>query len=127
MVRTSTATAVVRDDGIVSITIDKGVKQLLPQAQQNLAAVLSLAEGLKTKLIIDMSGALPLDPDVRHFYADAPLSTKFTAVALVVAASPLGRMMGNVYMRVARSPIPMQLFPDVESAAAWLHAKDGHG
>jgi hypothetical protein len=44
----------------------------------------------------------------------------FTALALLVAASPLGRMMGNVYFRVARPGIPVHLFNDEPSAVAWL-------
>jgi hypothetical protein len=44
----------------------------------------------------------------------------FSALALLVEASPLGRMMGNVYFRVARPGIPLHLFTDEACAVEWL-------
>jgi len=46
----------------------------------------------------------------------------FTALAMIIDASPFGRMMGNVYLRVARPGIPTRLFTDPEPARAWLIA-----
>ena len=44
----------------------------------------------------------------------------FSALALLVDATPFGRMMGNVYLRIARPGIPTQLFSDEARAIAWL-------
>lgn len=121
MVTTPTAVAHVRSDGIIAIRINQGAKQSLADAQANVATIRRLA-ATRAPLLIDMSGAQPLDPQVRHFYSETQLGDAFTAMALVVAASPLGRMMGNVYMRVARTGIPIRLFPDEPSAVAWLLA-----
>lgn len=120
MVTTATAVAQVRPDGIIAIRINQGAKQSLADARENVAHLRGLAAGRRAPLLIDMSGALPLDPEVRHYYADPKIADAFTAMALVIASSPLGRMMGNVYMRMARTGIPMRLFPDEPSAVAWL-------
>jgi hypothetical protein len=39
---------------------------------------------------------------------------------MVIQASPVGRMMGNVYLRVARPGIPTKLFAESHMARAWL-------
>ena len=38
------------------------------------------------------------------------------SLALLIDASPLGRMMGNVYLRIARPGVPTQLFADEAQA-----------
>ena len=48
------------------------------------------------------------------------MSDNFSALALVIEASPLGRMMGNVYFSVARLAIPTHLFVDEAPALEWL-------
>lgn len=127
MVTTATANVSLRPDGIVKITINHGVKQRMPDAQENLAAILRIAPPPPAGVIIDMSGALPLDPEVRHFYAEAPLGGVYRAAAFIIAGSPLGRMMGNVYLRIARHAIPVKLFTDEASAVAWLGERCKHG
>jgi hypothetical protein len=44
-------------------------------------------------------------------------------MALLIDASPFGRMMGNIYFRIARPGIPTRLFTDPELAKAWLIAQ----
>jgi hypothetical protein len=39
---------------------------------------------------------------------------------MVVEASPLGRMMGHVYLRVALLGVPTQLFDTEPGALSWL-------
>jgi hypothetical protein len=120
MLETGTAMATLRSDGVVQITIRSGAAQSLTDAQANVAAIKSLSAGIRRPLLIDMSGARPLEPEVRHFYGENELSTWFTAMALIIESTALGRMMGNVYLRVARTGLPTQLFTDEASASAWL-------
>ena len=42
---------------------------------------------------------------------------------VLVESSPLGRMMGNLYLRVASAGIPMQLFVEETRAVEWLIAQ----
>lgn len=120
MIRTATATAALRDDGIAAIRIDEGALQSLDNARENLAALRALVPAPPGPVLIDMRGARPLEPEVRHFYSDTPMGDTFSAMALVVASTPLGRMMGNVYFRVAKTGAPMRLFGTEAEAVAWL-------
>ena len=63
-------------------------------------------------LLIDIRTAQPLEADARHHYSGQTLVERFSALALLVEASPFGRMLGNVYLRIARPGIPTQLFSD---------------
>lgn len=58
--------------------------------------------------------------EARHIYSGRTLVDGFTALGLLVEASPLGLMMGNVYFRVARPGIPARLFTDEARAHEWL-------
>jgi len=57
---------------------------------------------------------------VRHYYTGEVLVESFLALAIVVEATPFGRMMGNIYLRVARPGVPTQLFPNQPAAIKWL-------
>jgi hypothetical protein len=86
----------------------------------NLDAALAEAVGRRRPMLVDITRSLPLDAETRHAYSGQKLVDGFTALALLVEASPLGMMMGNVYFRVARPGIPTHLFTDAPRAHAWL-------
>jgi hypothetical protein len=117
---TPTAVIELLDAGIVRTRVRAGARQSLDDARQNLAAAIAETGGTKRPLLIDISACQPLEPEVRHYYSGRLLVESFSALGLVVEASPFGRMMGNVYLRVARPGIPAQLFPDENSALDWL-------
>jgi hypothetical protein len=76
--------------------------------------------GARRPLLIDIRRALPVEAEARHHYSGQKLAEAFSALALLVEASPFGRMMGNVYLRIARPGIPTRLFADEGEALAWL-------
>lgn len=107
----------------------KEVKQTLEHARENVTTSIEVSGGKKRHpLLVDISNVAPLESDVRHYYVGGALADNFTALGLVVEASPLGRMMGNVFFRMmdavyrrnASSGIPTRLFRDEDSAIAWL-------
>jgi hypothetical protein len=117
---TRTAVIELEPEGVLVVRIKNGARQLLADAEQNLGAALIERGGARRPLLIDIRGAVPLEADVRHYYSGKVLVTGFTALSLLVDASPLGRMMGNVYFRVARPGIPTRLFSDGADARKWL-------
>src|SRR5262245_35459950 len=121
MPETKTAAIQLTDDGVVMVKVRHGAYQSLEDARENLAAAQSETAGRRRPLLVDIRTAQPLDADARHLYSGRTLADSFTALALLVETSPLGRMMGNVYVRVARPPIPTQLFTDEPHALAWLN------
>src|SRR5438094_93234 len=79
-----------------------GARQSLEDARDNLAASIAATAGKKRPLLVDISRCEPLEPPVRHYYTGKLLIDSFSALGLLIEISPFGRMMGNVYLRVAR-------------------------
>jgi len=107
-------------DGTVIVRIRADVTQSLDDARENLSAALDATAGRRMPLLIDIQSARPLEAEVRHHYSGQQLVDGFAALGLLVDASPLGRMIGNVYLRIARPGIPTRLFVDEASALDWL-------
>jgi hypothetical protein len=120
MPNTETAAIHLRDDGVVVVRVHDGAYQSLEDARANLALAKSETGGRRRPILVDIRTAQPLDADVRHHYSGQTLVDSFSAIALLVDTTPFGRMMGNVYFRVARPGIPSQLFSDESRAVAWL-------
>ena len=117
---TKTAVIHLNDDGVVIVRVRDGAQQSLEDAKANLAAAVSSTAGWRRPLLIDIRTAQPLDADARHHYSGQTLADSFSAMALVVESSSLGRMMGNAYLRIARPGIPTQLFTEESRAVEWL-------
>src|SRR5688572_23154808 len=120
MPATPTARIDLDDQGLVIVRINDGARQSLANAEENLALAVSETRGTRRPLLIDIRTAQPLDADARHHYSGQTLVDRFSALALLVEASPLGRMLGNVYLRIARPGIPTQLFSEEAPAVQWL-------
>lgn len=117
---TRTAVIHLSPDGVVIVRIRDDAEQSLEDAKTNLAAAVSATAGRRRPLLIDIRTSRPLDADARHHYSGQTLSDSFSAIALLVRGTPFGRMMGNVYLRIARPGIPVQLFTDESWAVKWL-------
>ena len=102
------------------VNVRQGAVQSLEDAKANLAAAIAATAARRRPLLVDIRGAQPLDATVRHHYSGKLVAEHFSALALLVESSPLGRMMGNVYLRIARLDIPTQLFADESEASKWL-------
>lgn len=120
MPETKTAVIQLNHDGLVIVRIRDGARQSLEDAKTNLALAVSVTAGRRRPVLIDIQTAQPLDAAARHHYSGQVLVNSFSALALLVEGSPLGRMIGNVYLRIARPGIPTQLFTDESRAHAWL-------
>jgi hypothetical protein len=108
-----------------------GIEQTVDDARANVAAAIELAGGpRKGPLLVDITQTAPLLSEVRHYYVGGALTNNFTALALLVERSPMGRMMGNVFFRMieaadgGREDVgPTQVFEDEELAIAWLASR----
>src|SRR4029079_1011635 len=121
--RVTRAATVEARDGLLVVRIRPGVRQTLEDARANMAACKAEESSTGRRLpplLLDISQAVPLEPGVRHFYRSPSVHEVCSALALVVELSPLGRMMGNVYLRVATLGVPTRLFHREDRALAWL-------
>jgi hypothetical protein len=119
MHETPTAIVAMVEDRVITVRVRPGVAQTVADAERNLAAALALSNGDRRAILVDIRDAVPLDGDVRRTYS-GPALTGFSALALLIRADPLGRMIGNVYLSVANTPIPTRLFTDEVAALQWL-------
>jgi len=113
---TRTARIALNDQGLLIVRVNDGAEQSLDDAKENLDAAVVETKGSRRPLLIDIRTAKPLDADARHHYSGLTLVERFSALALLVEGSPFGRMMGNVYLRIARPGIPTQLFAEEAQA-----------
>jgi hypothetical protein len=114
------ADVTLRDDGIVVVRVHPGVRQAVENAQANLVAAIAVRGGVTRPILVDITGCEPLEPEVRKVYAGKAVVSSFSAVGMLVEASAFGRMIGNIYLRIASLGVPTQLFTDKLSALAWL-------
>jgi hypothetical protein len=122
MPETKTARIALNDQGLLIVRVKDGAHQSLADAKENLALAVSETQGERRPLLIDIRKAQPLEADARHHYSGQTLVDRFSALALLIESSPFGRMMGNVYLRIAQPGIPTQLFSDEARALEWLNA-----
>jgi len=120
VVETRTALIYLLDPGIVMVRIKKDLLQTLDDAEQNLAAAIRETEGQRRPLLLDLRQAMPLDDDIRRQYSGPRVVDNFSALGLVVDDGPFGRMMANLYLRVADLEIATRLFATEGEAVAWL-------
>ncbi len=108
------------EGGIVQVRVKRDPPQRVEDAHENLRAARELAAGKRLPILVDITHTRPLEAEVRHVYRREGLRESFSALALVVAANPLGLMLGNVYLGVTKPDIPAQLFRHPEAALEWL-------
>ena len=85
------------DDGVVIARIRQGARQSMTDASENLATAVAETGGVKRLLLVDIRGAQPyFAADVRRRYMGPMVTDAFSALALLIEGSTMGRMMGNV-------------------------------
>jgi hypothetical protein len=118
---TPVARMALRDDGVILVEITPGCEQTPEAAQDNLTAAIQLAAGVRRPLLLDLRGAVPLDPATRQVYTDKKIAISFLALGIVVHMDRLSRLMADVYLTVAKLPLPTKIFSSETKASAWLN------
>jgi len=116
---TRTARVETTADGIVITRILPDVEQGIHDAVENIAVSAEACAGRRAPIVVDLRRARTLDAETRHYYSGKPLTESFTAIALLVPVGAFGRMMGNLYLRVATPGIPARLFDSEAAALTW--------
>ena len=116
---TRTAQVETTADGIVITRVLPDVDQRLQDAVDNVAAAVEACRGCRKPIVVDLRQARALDPETRHYYSGKQLTDSFTSIALLVPIGAFGKMMGNLYLRVANPGIPARLFDSEAAALRW--------
>jgi hypothetical protein len=69
-------------------------------------------------ILTDISKAPPMDK-VTRAYSEAELKNLYKAMA-IVSTSALGRMIGNIFLKLNSLPLPTKMFVNEQEAKEWL-------
>ena len=117
---TRTARVETTANGIVITRILPDIEQQVSDAVENIAVSAEACGGAPAPIVVDLRQARALDAETRHYYSGKKLTESFTAIALLVPAGAFGRMLGNLYLRVASPGVPARLFDSEAAALEWL-------
>jgi len=116
---TRTARVEKTSEGIVVTRILAEVQQNLNDAIENISVSAEACGGQRAPIIVDLRQAMPLDAETRHYYTGKRLIDCFTSLAILTPVGAFGKMMGNLYLRVANPGIPSRLFDSEAEAIRW--------
>src|SRR5579872_6663119 len=109
-------------EGIVVTRILPDVQQTVSDAVANISASAQACGENRAPIIVDLQQAVSLDAETRHYYSGKQLTDFFSSLAILVPIGAFGKMMGNLYLRVAQPGIPAQLFNSEADALQWSFA-----
>jgi hypothetical protein len=108
-----------REDGIVHGIALPERMQSLDDARENLEIVTRLSGGRRVPLLLDIRTTGTLSRQAREHYAGDHGASAITCLAFL-ANSAFTRIVGNFFIRMAKSRYPVRLFQKEESAIQWL-------
>ena len=106
-------------EGIVLTRILPEVRQSLNDAAENISVSAEACGPQPGPIVVDLRQAMPLDAETRHYYTGKQLTDSFTSLAILVPIGAFGKMLGNLYLRVANPGIPSRLFDSEAEALQW--------
>lgn len=117
---TRTARIYRREDGIflsVEMPVDR---YTAAEAQENMSALVALSGDQPILLIVDIRQGRVLSREARNHFTESQLSQHVRAVALWVG-SPTSKVLGNFFISLSRTSIPIKMFTSEQEAADWLN------
>ncbi len=114
-----------REDGIFELRHFPDVTQSLDDAKAQVAAMRAAAgEGNPRPAMIVVGRMKGQDRDAREYLMKSDeVWTALSAVAVVVA-TPVGRVIGSLFLGLIRPRVQLRLFDDERQALAWLAEVD---
>jgi hypothetical protein len=119
VITTRTLTLSMREDGILYGVALPDSQQTLEDAQKNLQVALSLADGRRVPFLLDIRSTGTLSREARMYYAGEEGAQAVKGLAMV-ADSAFTRVVGNLFIRLAKANFPVRLFTSPDEATAWL-------
>ncbi len=116
-ITTTTVELRLRNDGLVEMSPNKAFQDAhtIEHARENEEAGLFLLDNMPAPFIIELSGQY-IEDDARMYYANA----KPVSAAALIVGSFAQTVMGNLFIAITKTSIPMKLFTSKEKAIEWL-------
>ena len=106
-------------DGILIGTYEKDLNIDLDIARQIVEYRLAFTKGKTVPAMIFSSGIKSIDKPARDYLASEKGTAGLSATA-IIARSPFSRIMGNFFLKVNETGIPVKIFSDAVRAEKWL-------
>jgi hypothetical protein len=74
---------------------------------------------VKRPIIVDISNIKTVSKESRNIYSSDEMGDTISAAALIVS-NPVSRIMGNFYMGISKTKMPVRMFTRVDEAKKWL-------
>ena len=116
---TETLSLQLRKDGILYLISRPGPPQSVEDARENLAIARKLAGGTRVPILLDIRNTGTLSRDARAVYVGQDGVNTVSGLA-IVADNAFSRVVGSIFIRLAKTKYPVKLFGDDESAISWL-------
>lgn len=105
------------EDGILH-SVSKPAPRTLEVMMEYVAFVKKMVNGQRVCVLTDISNATQMNREVRE-YTETELKNIYRAMA-IVSSSHIGRMIGNIFLRLNTLSFPTKMFADEGEAKAWL-------
>lgn len=106
-------------DGILVGIYKKGLKINLSIAREIVQARLAFTENKTLPAIIYNQGVISMDKEARQFLSSAD-GIKGLKAAAIILDSPFGSFLGNFFLAVNKTSMPVRIFSNIGSASKWL-------
>jgi hypothetical protein len=116
---TRTGETLLREDGIVRISMFSGKMESLADAKENFAIFIELCQDCKRPVLIVLNNVRGITPEARRFYSGDEAAKYISASAFVVA-SPVSRVLGTFFLGLNKPAYPVRLFTSEAEAIEWL-------
>ena len=106
------------EDGILCSRSKKAPPSTIEESKKTLEEFNKFLNGKKVCMLLDTTNSGQSSKETREFAAaEFP---KFTKAIAFFSASPLGKMVANIFFSIVKQPYPVKMFNDEKSAKAWL-------
>ncbi len=106
-------------DGILVGIYKKGLKINLSIAREIVQSRLAFTENKIFPALIYNQGVISMDKEARQFLS-SPEGIKGLKAAAIILDSPFGSFLGNFFLSVNKTSMPVRIFSKTGSASKWL-------
>ena len=118
-VQTEKARITLSADGIIYQEYKENINLTVEDSRKEIGVYSELYQGKKRPVLIDIRNVKTVSRESRQFYAGEEPARFLSAAALIIG-NPVSRIMGNFFMGINKTVMPVRLFADPKEAAKWL-------
>jgi|GEM_PF-1876288 hypothetical protein len=109
------------NDGVVQAVYTADVEDNSALSLSNSSLLNTMSQGRPFPLLLDLRSVRTLTRALHNYFSVDTAVNQYAAVALVVA-SPIGRILADVFIALYRPVLPVEVFTRYEDALVWLRS-----